>query len=236
VRDHATADCATGVCTFGACDSGWGTCDGDFGNGCETDFGAPASCGTTSCFTILDCTTLANVVTATCSGGACVIEACAEGYAECDDAAFNGCERALAALLPDCATPATWLGDVSGDTDVRPPITSTTTLYGTRRFQFQVFEDNAAGDVRHSAEVTLIGADATVNYDLALFCPDCGTLALTSAGPAGETAVLSWTDSAADDGKTVTVVVAHAGGSTLHCGTYQLVITGNQPDGTRECD
>ncbi|MDP3275778.1 MAG: hypothetical protein Q8Q09_11320 [Deltaproteobacteria bacterium] len=45
-RPNASASCATGTCTLGTCDSGWGNCDGDNSNGCETDLtNSTAHCG-----------------------------------------------------------------------------------------------------------------------------------------------------------------------------------------------
>ncbi len=43
--DHATASCSTGACVFTACVSGWGNCDGDTGNGCETPLDTEDNCG-----------------------------------------------------------------------------------------------------------------------------------------------------------------------------------------------
>ncbi|UJR85429.1 Hypothetical protein I5071_75090 [Sandaracinus amylolyticus] len=41
--DHATASCATGTCTMGACEPGFGDCTA--APGCETDLSLEASCG-----------------------------------------------------------------------------------------------------------------------------------------------------------------------------------------------
>ena len=43
---HATGTCTLGVCALGTCEMNFGNCDGDPGNGCETDLlRAPLSCG-----------------------------------------------------------------------------------------------------------------------------------------------------------------------------------------------
>ncbi len=42
---QATAICTDGACAVGACDEGWGDCNGQPEDGCETDLNAPESCG-----------------------------------------------------------------------------------------------------------------------------------------------------------------------------------------------
>jgi hypothetical protein len=46
-----TAGCSMGQCSIGACDPGWGDCDGNVDNGCETATNTDNDCGTcgTSC-------------------------------------------------------------------------------------------------------------------------------------------------------------------------------------------
>lgn len=48
---HAAADCSGGQCTHGACDTGFGDCDGNAENGCETALTSSDHCGScgTSC-------------------------------------------------------------------------------------------------------------------------------------------------------------------------------------------
>ncbi len=41
---NAAESCTTGTCAMGACDAGFGNCDGQTGNGCETTLGTPANC------------------------------------------------------------------------------------------------------------------------------------------------------------------------------------------------
>ena len=43
---HASSACSSGSCVKGACDSGWGDCDGDPANGCEAELSTPQHCGT----------------------------------------------------------------------------------------------------------------------------------------------------------------------------------------------
>ncbi|MEZ4407046.1 MAG: hypothetical protein R3A52_11285 [Polyangiales bacterium] len=94
---NATAGCAAGACTVAACAAGFGDCDGNAANGCETNLGTtPSSCG--ACGNVCR---LANA-TAGCAAGACTVTACASGYGNCDGAAANGCETPLATTPAHC--------------------------------------------------------------------------------------------------------------------------------------
>lgn len=73
--------------TCGVCADGYADGDGDASNGCEaTDL--PLG----QCHTDKDCEGLLHVTGAVCQDGACVINACADGFADCDKDASNGCE------------------------------------------------------------------------------------------------------------------------------------------------
>lgn len=88
-RDHASAYCDhVGQCRFESCDAGWGNCDGDVYNGCETSLNTVDYCGRCN----RSCKSLPQVATARCEEGACVVEQCEEGYQECDADPTNGCE------------------------------------------------------------------------------------------------------------------------------------------------
>src|SRR5437762_13193367 len=76
---HAKPTCAGGACTAGACDPGWGDCDKDPGNGCETNLHVdPQNCNTCGA-----ACTYANGIAA-CSDG-CYIAACNFGYDDCNN-------------------------------------------------------------------------------------------------------------------------------------------------------
>ena len=84
---HGFAQCSNGTCVP-SCDVGWGDCDGNPNNGCETSTSdSVAHCG--SCG--IACTN-ANGGTA-CVGGACV-PTCSPGFSDCDGNPNNGCETA----------------------------------------------------------------------------------------------------------------------------------------------
>ena len=87
---NATERCEAGACVLVSCASGWGNCDGDPRNGCETSTRtSPAHCGgcNRAC-------TYANAYGA-CSFGSCSLAACVTGFANCDGVTSNGCEANL---------------------------------------------------------------------------------------------------------------------------------------------
>jgi len=93
---HASATCAAGRCGF-ACDMGFGDCDTDRSNGCETDLSAdPTHCGA--------CATRCSFVNAaaTCSAGRCAIGACADGFGDCNASPADGCETDVRADVANC--------------------------------------------------------------------------------------------------------------------------------------
>ncbi len=83
---HATASCAAGACAVGSCDLGFGDCDGDPQNGCETSLGTSTDCGACG----VPCA-LSNAA-ASCAGGACKLLSCDAGTFDCDGNPQNGCE------------------------------------------------------------------------------------------------------------------------------------------------
>ncbi|MEZ4410942.1 MAG: hypothetical protein R3A52_31360 [Polyangiales bacterium] len=84
---HATPACAEGRCAVGACEAGWGDCDANPANGCETNLSTSGgSCGF--------CGNVCSRPNATtqCVSGACAFTGCAAGYGNCDGTPANGCE------------------------------------------------------------------------------------------------------------------------------------------------
>ncbi len=94
---NATGVCTAGRCGIGACNAGFGNCDGNPNNGCETDLRASVSncgaCGNTCTF--------ANA-TATCTAGRCAVETCNAGFGNCNGNVGDGCETALGSNLAHC--------------------------------------------------------------------------------------------------------------------------------------
>ncbi len=86
---HAFGSCLAGLCGVAACDLGWGDCDADPGNGCETPLVTATNCAA--------CGTPCAVEHGSggCNGGVCAVAGCEAGRADCDGSAATGCERAL---------------------------------------------------------------------------------------------------------------------------------------------
>lgn len=94
---HATARCNAGVCQVAACDAGFGDCNLDPLDGCETDLRANSSnCG------VCNNTCTRTNATATCAASQCVIDRCNLGYGDCDGVDGNGCETATSNNLAHC--------------------------------------------------------------------------------------------------------------------------------------
>jgi hypothetical protein len=101
-NDHGMTACVPagsgGKCSP-TCGTGFGDCDGNPSNGCETaesnDLSNCGACGK-AC-------NLANA-TAACTNGACTIAACTSGFADCDNNAANGCEANLQTDPAHCSS------------------------------------------------------------------------------------------------------------------------------------
>jgi hypothetical protein len=94
---HAVEVCdLAGECAVGTCDAGYQNCDRIAKTGCEVDLDTSyESCGNcnTNCGDALR--DMPRAQTAECQGSRCVVDTCKDGFADCDGAATNGCERAL---------------------------------------------------------------------------------------------------------------------------------------------
>ncbi len=85
-RPNTSATCDDGTCRY-ACAEGFGDCDGDPSNGCETDTRITADhCGMCG-----NACRYANAL-GVCVAGACALGGCESGFANCDGMADNGCE------------------------------------------------------------------------------------------------------------------------------------------------
>ncbi len=95
-RPNTVASCASGACSY-ACAMGYGDCDGDPTNGCETDVARSL----THCGRCASACTIAGG-TAACVGGVCTRTACATGRGDCDGDTANGCEVDLLSDANHC--------------------------------------------------------------------------------------------------------------------------------------
>ncbi|MDB4931098.1 MAG: putative integrin-like protein, partial [Myxococcaceae bacterium] len=94
---NASGVCAAATCGLGACNPGYGNCDGNAANGCETDTAATvAHCGGCG----LACAP--PNATPRCAAGLCAVAACNGGYGDCDGLAANGCEVDVTASVLHC--------------------------------------------------------------------------------------------------------------------------------------
>jgi hypothetical protein len=90
------AACTNGSCT-GACAPGWGDCNGNMHDGCETNLASDAhNCG--ACGSVC----LVANGTSTCNAGACGCGSCTAGFADCDGVCANGCETNLSNNINNC--------------------------------------------------------------------------------------------------------------------------------------
>jgi hypothetical protein len=91
-RTNATETCATCSCRIETCDSLWGNCDGNDGNGCERPLNTLNDCGW--CGSIC----WRSHATPTCATGNCRIQSCNSLWDDCDWVDSNGCEQSLETL------------------------------------------------------------------------------------------------------------------------------------------
>jgi hypothetical protein len=93
---HATPTCTDGACEIAKCDQGFGDCDGQVANGCETNLDT----------SVVNCSACGkacsqNHGTAACALGACSVN-CAGGFADCDVDPSNGCETNTSSNVEHC--------------------------------------------------------------------------------------------------------------------------------------
>lgn len=94
---NATGECVNSSCRIDSCNGGWGNCDTNDSNGCETNTNtAVENCGTCG----NTCPTRAHA-TATCANGACGFT-CTTGWENCDGSDANGCEINVQSSVNHC--------------------------------------------------------------------------------------------------------------------------------------
>jgi MYXO-CTERM domain-containing protein len=97
---HTDGQCNAGACTPGSnCLAGWGDCNSDMADGCESDLNNdPATCG--------DCATACSDVYPNaevgCASGACAMGACFAGFDDCNTDPADGCEIQIDADPDNC--------------------------------------------------------------------------------------------------------------------------------------
>ncbi|MGE0786706.1 MAG: hypothetical protein AB7S26_13625 [Sandaracinaceae bacterium] len=83
---RANADCSSGTCEISSCGVGFGDCNGDVSDGCETSLNTLTDCGACGDPCEID------RGTGDCSTGTCVIGSCESGREDCNMDASDGCE------------------------------------------------------------------------------------------------------------------------------------------------
>ncbi|MBI5534497.1 MAG: hypothetical protein HY898_17360 [Deltaproteobacteria bacterium] len=96
---NATSVCSASKCSIQVCTAGFGNCDANESNGCETNVDiSTLHCGncTTTCAT-------PNNATASCTAGTCGFN-CNGGWSDCDSSSANGCEINTDSDATHCGT------------------------------------------------------------------------------------------------------------------------------------
>ncbi|MFO0561991.1 MAG: hypothetical protein U0269_28520 [Polyangiales bacterium] len=83
---NGSAACNAGSCALAGCTTGFGNCDGNASNGCETPLNSTTHCGGCG----VGCSVSNGA--ATCASGSCQVASCSAGFGNCDGSPANGCE------------------------------------------------------------------------------------------------------------------------------------------------
>ena len=210
---NGTASCANSVCGI-ACTGGYGDCDGNAGNGCETNLQTDA----------LHCNTCAGACSTThgtpsCAGGACSI-ACSTGFANCDNNAANGCEVDIDATPANCGACGQACSTVNG--------TASCTL-GTCGIACSTGFGNCDNNAANGCETNVKTAPAN--------CGGCGTVCDSTNGTAtcanGVCGITCSVGFGNCDGNATNGCETNLGTDPLHCNTCTAACSIN--NGTASC-
>jgi hypothetical protein len=114
LQHTAGVTCSSGTCGYGSCAVGFGDCDSNPANGCETDLNQTTACGLT-CLARANCSVnVKNATGVACSSGSCAYGACSTGFGDCDSDPTNGCETAINTITSCGATCGTRVDCTSG--------------------------------------------------------------------------------------------------------------------------
>src|SRR5262249_38069312 len=108
IASHAGASCQGGACMAGSCSPGWGDCNSDGSDGCETNLRADADhCGACG----VACK-IANGL-AGCDNRGRYPRACLYGFEDCNSDPKDGCEVAVSSDIRNCGACANVCPNVS---------------------------------------------------------------------------------------------------------------------------
>lgn len=195
---NGTASCSAGKCAI-ACSAGFGNCDGNVANGCETNLNSNATnCG--SCGKVCGGTN----GTPFCSAGNCGI-VCSAGFGNCDGNAANGCEVVLSSSVSHCGT----CGNACSGTNGTPGCTAGSCTIGC-----SAGFGNCDGAVQNGCEANLNGS--------VLHCGGCGNACSTAGGTpscSGGACGITCTGAFANcDGSAANGCEVDKNSNVLHCG------------------
>jgi hypothetical protein len=210
---NGTASCNGGACQI-TCSAGWGNCDGNVDNGCETNLNTnPLRCGS--------CTNACSTAngTATCSAGVCGIT-CLSGFGNCDNSASNGCEVNLKTDPAHCGACPTVCNGTNGTPTCSNSVCGINCNAGY---------GNCDGLASNGCEV-----NTTTNPS---HCGGCGSACSTNHGTAGCSNSTCTITCAAGWGNCDNLVSngceSDLNNDPTHCGTCPTVCNGN--NGTATC-
>ncbi len=159
---NATAGCAGGVCTVGACTGGFQDCDGDALNGCEANTNLDhKSCG--------DCSTVCMGQFGSsprCRAGTCGQDLCPIGLADCNDDSADACEANLGNDPMNCG----FCGNVCNLPNTTSSCNGGICRVDTCQPGFEDCDLNPANGCEHE----------TATADNALHCGGCGRACVTA--------------------------------------------------------
>lgn len=93
---NGTANCVGSTCGIAGCATGFGNCNGDVSDGCETRLNTLSQCGGCNAPCAL------SHAISTCLTGRCDVGSCVTPYADCDGQASNGCEVDTSTDVKNC--------------------------------------------------------------------------------------------------------------------------------------
>ena len=206
------------------CPAGWGDCDSNPANGCETQLNSLQHCGACN----VPCNL--NHASESCSTGQCLVTSCDNGWCNLNNVTNDGCEYNLD-TNPACSTSAPQIGSISGD-DGNDHV-----VYNGRGegwFILHLRETNADWNecIYLSAHVYLT-SPASTNYDLYVYCHNCGGRLSGSSTTSGQEVVANrWDEGCVlgfpdgeDDSGDLYINVRFVSGNV--CDQWRLDIYGN---------
>ncbi len=199
-------------------------CDGTIDNGFDLQHD-PTNCG--SCGTT--CTNAHG--TTGCMTSACA-PVCASGYQSCDGDLANGCEL-LVDTNPMCSTFVPPTSFVNGDSS---SASLTASGHVEAWYAVNVRESLLSSSAPLTARITLDNPPG-VDYDLYVYCVNCGMLAASSLqGPGVQESVDIGRDDNFGDVSFPIMIEVRYYDDTDNCAGWTLTVTGNVTTDVRNCN